>query len=65
MTWRVINFMEFSLSLRPGQFHTCCQGSRGLLHAATQPGRHARKLCGHEHTAVPAALLDRGTRGQD
>lgn len=65
MTWRVINFMEFSLSLRPGQFRTCCQGSRGLLHAATQPGRHARKLCGHEHTAVPAALLDRGTRGQD
>lgn len=27
MTWSVINFIEFSLILRPGQFHTCCQGS--------------------------------------
>lgn len=68
VTRNIINFTEFSLILCPGQFHTCCQGSRGLPHAATQPGGHTRQHAssvGHEHTAVPAALLDRGTRGQD
>lgn len=68
VTQSIINFTEFSLILCPGQFHTRCQGSRGLLCATTQPGRHTRQhasSAGHEHTAVPAALLDRGTWGQD
>ena len=67
VTRSIINFTEFSLILCPGQFHMCCQGSRGLPHAATQPGHHTRQHAssvGHDtSTRLCRRLSWTGARG--